>query len=412
MRVLFVFGLPATPLASNHSGAASRSLQEFRVLQELGHEVHVVRLGRRNTLDPVLAFESRSCEAREARDQAASWEEVTVDPAGARTKLTLLRQSLTDPPSFEFPSARQASAMLVAEVERVRPDLLWVEATEAAAIVHAMRPRVPWVFSQQDWLYRVRRFRNASSSIKARWFQDVCRRAEKAVYRSASAALSCSLTDAQRLSEACRRDVVQIPYSYNPRPSIGGAEVASPELRITHLGGVETTSNRVGLEAYFARVHRPTTEACRRRGVAMELRLLGDMSTAKEPLKSMIRGSGALLTGHVTDFASALRPFDVSIIPYEHDTGFRSKMPLLMSYGQVLVATRASLAGSWVEGLDRVCRICDRLDDFPAVLADLAAQPTERERLGRAAREFFDRNFTHDRVKPRYAQLLRMFQGA
>ena len=199
---------------------------------------------------------------------------------------------------------------------------------------------------------------------------------------------------------------MQIPYSYDARPTISKDARPAPGLRIVHLGGVETTANRVGLEAYFRRVHERVFAACRTVGVTPELRLLGDMSTAKPPLRAMIDASRAVLTGHVTDFDAALRPFDVTIIPYEHDTGFRSKLPLLMSHGQVVVATRASVAGSWVDGLDRVCRIVDRLDEFPETLASLAADIIERERLGRAAAEFYDQHFTHERVAPGYEHVL------
>lgn len=176
-------------------------------------------------------------------------------------------------------------------------------------------------------------------------------------------------------------------------------------MRIVHLGSTETTANRIGLQAYFQEAHEQVVTLCREQKIELQLWLLGDTSRAKEPLAGQIRRSGAKLTGHVTNFDATLRPFDVTIIPYEHDTGFRSKMPLLFRYGQVLVSTRAALAGSWVEGLEKACVVVDSIADFPQAIANLAADPAERERLGRAANAFFNQHFSHAHVQNHYATM-------
>ena len=72
----------------------------------------------------------------------------------------------------------------------------------------------------------------------------------------------------------------------------------------------------------------------------------------------------------------------------------------------MVVATQAAVAGTKTAGLEEVCVLVDRVSDFPAVLARLAARPDEREQLGRAAHHYFSQHFTYETVFPQYARFL------
>jgi glycosyltransferase involved in cell wall biosynthesis len=168
------------------------------------------------------------------------------------------------------------------------------------------------------------------------------------------------------------------------------------------VGSLETTANRVGLEAYLRKVHSHVMMACREKGLEPQLWIIGDASRVKEPLAGLLHRSNAVLKGFMPDLSSVLRAFDLTILPYEHDSGYRTKLPLLFSYAQVVVSTRAAVAGTRLEGLQEVCVLLDRLEEFPDAIARLAADSAERERLGRAARAFFERHFTHEVVRDQY----------
>lgn len=406
MRILFC--IPAVPLASNHSGEASRAIQSFHALVQLANELHVARIGTAQALAATAEFEQASAEATAARPLATSWYEIAVQDSGSTNgRWHRAWQQFRDPVQAAFPQAREIAGQLRPLINRLQPDLIWAETSAIAAAIYCLQPAVPWVFSQLDWLYRVRRFRwQDDLNWRRRWLLNRLRAAEMSIYPAATVALSCSKTDAQRLQQAGCQRVFWIPYSYDSGPPIPEEVRPADDLRIIHLGSTETTANRVGLQAYFQEAHDQVVTLCREQKSEPQLWLLGDTSRAKEPLAGQIRRSGAKLTGHVTDFAATLRPFDVTIIPYEHDTGFRSKMPLLFCYGQVLVSTRAALVGSWVEGLEKVCVVVNSIADFPQAIANLAADPAGRERLGREANTFFNCHFTHEKIQPLYRNVL------
>jgi len=411
MRIMFC--IPAVPVASNHSGAASRVIQSFGALTALRNEVHVVRIGDKQALQRTAAFEEALPEAEVARKMAAGWLDVESAPGGAaaRRSRRYLAQ-LTDPIQATFPAAPGMAEQLQTLVNRVQPELVWADTSEIAAAVYLLQVGTPWVFSHHDWLYRVRRYRwQENLDWRMRWLINRTRSAEMQIYRAASVALSGSRTDVQRLEQAGCRRVSWIPLSYDAYPPLPAEVRPAADFRVTHLGSTETTANRLGLQAYFDRAHERAVALCRQRGIEPQLWLLGDLSRTPEPLAGQIRGSGATLTGYVTELAAALRPFDLSIIPYEHDTGFRTKLPLLFRYAQVLVATRISLAGSWVEGMEDVCCVVESVNDFPEAIAELASDPVRREALGRRANEFFNAHFTHAQTQPLYKLVLDNMSG-
>jgi glycosyltransferase involved in cell wall biosynthesis len=80
------------------------------------------------------------------------------------------------------------------------------------------------------------------------------------------------------------------------------------------------------------------------------------------------------------------------------------------NHGQVVVSTRAA-AACYPEARNREnCRLVDRLEDMITVIPELVADPAERLRLGRAARETFEKHFTRTALLPRYEAVLKAIQ--
>jgi glycosyltransferase involved in cell wall biosynthesis len=392
MRILFL--MPALPLVANHSGAASRFLQNFLALHRLGHAVTLVRAGTDQ------AFRRAAAESDGAQVLAEIRLDLTLDSAQANdSRVARLWRGAANPVQHEYPMARRLGNELQKIIYQTKPDLIWVETTELAAPILTLNPTVPWVLSHHDLQYRIRQIRYGARTWQDRWLIEVSRRAEQKVINSAPNILTGSATDAERLRALGAQRISVIPMSYEATPALDGLRAV--DMHIVHLGSLETTANRVGLEAYLRRAHPQLMASCR-----AELLIIGDASRVKEPLTRLLNEAGAILKGYVADLGAALRPYDVAILPYEHDSGYRTKLPLLFSYSQVVVTTRAAVAGTQISGLADVCIILDRLEDFPEAIARLANQPAERERLGRAARAFFERHFTYETVLGHYRTLL------
>jgi hypothetical protein len=108
---------------------------------------------------------------------------------------------------------------------------------------------------------------------------------------------------------------------------------------------------------------------------------------------------------------TVLRPFDIAIIPYEHNTGVRTKLPLLFNYAQVVVATEAAVAGSLEARPGENCFVLPSLEHFPDILRQLASEPMLRNQIGLEAKRTFERTFTLEAQLPKYERVLSYIAG-
>lgn len=403
MKTLFIFS--AAPLSSNHSGAASRYRQNFLQLQKLSNEMRVIRFGKAAEIEESIAFENRHADAKSAKQMANVWHDIPFKQPRNPHKIKKILQSLFAPIAYTFPHAPQIARHIEENIRQTQPDLIWVEHAEAAAGM-ALIPRPPrWIYSHHDLLYRVRGIRRQNHNARETWELNACRRAETQIIRSAPMIITASQTEAGRISKLGGKNIRVIPVSYEAiAPPPESARVESP-TRIIHFGSLETTANRVGLEAYLKRAHKQVVQACQQNGVDVSLWIIGDASKAKEPLITLLKEANAALAGFIPDLSAALRPYDIAILPYEQDTGYRTKLPLLLGHAQIVVATRAAIAGTPLPGLNEVCLICEQLDDFPKAISQITSQKSKMENIGKLAHKFFMEHFTPGAFENDYLQL-------
>jgi hypothetical protein len=232
------------------------------------------------------------------------------------------------------------------------------------------------------------------------------REAEKKISRTAHQVVTGSSTEAVRLKEMGCPKVTVIPMVIGAFPEIDLEGQPSPDVRVVHLGSLETTANREGLSAYLSKAHAQALKLCAGGGTSVELLVVGDTSRLKSPLRELLLQENIVLAGYVPDLTFVLRPYDIAILPYTHDSGYRTKLPLLMGHAQVTVATRAAVAGSLMPGLESACILLERVEQFPEKIAWLSAHPEERVQLGRASYAFCHKQLSMSAVAPRYGQLV------
>jgi glycosyltransferase involved in cell wall biosynthesis len=285
---------------------------------------------------------------------------------------------------------RAAGRELHRLIDEVKPDFIWAQHFEPALIAAGQRT-IPVVYSHHDWLYRIKalRFqRSEDNSVRA---------LEEKVTRQVAAVVSGSAVECAELRELQCRQVHYIPVGYDLAPWNVNATAQRP-AQLVHLGGMGTTASRVGLERFFEVVW-PRLASPR-----PELVVVGDTSAAPATLQKLLKS--VTCAGYVRELSPLLRPFDLHIIPWEHSTGQRTRLPVAFNYGQVVVAVAESVACFPEAKEAQNCRLVKHLDEMPSVIAELLADPAQCERLGRAARATFESSFTRPSLLPRYEAVL------
>lgn len=407
LRCLFIF--PNAPLASDFTGGASRYLNSYLALNRLACEVHVLRLLEEDSRDRVLRYEERDVTQRDLlRARAASWNDVGYRrTVGFQSRADLLWRAPFQPLRLSSPEVGTLRKPLRDILDKVSPDVVWAEWTLSGALATASELKLPWIYAHHDWSHRVAAIRRAASQrpsyLSDQLLEWSLRRAEIQILKRSTAVVTGSQTEAQEISAAGGRNVEVIPTAYDSVAVPGPERHTEHPARVVHLGSLSTTANYLGLKAYLERVH-PKFSTMQKR--SFELWVVGDRSRSKPELLKQLTDSGANLTGHLADLGKVLRPFDITIIPYEHNTGTRTKLSLLFNYSQVVITTQAAVAGSSELRNGQNCVVLPSLAEFAEEIASLASDPERRERLGRAAKATFEKHFTLEAQLPAFKRVL------
>lgn len=96
-----------------------------------------------------------------------------------------------------------------------------------------------------------------------------------------------------------------------------------------------------------------------------------------------------------------MHPEAIHIIPWEFNTGTRTRIPQVFNYQQVLVATKASAACFPELINDKNCILANDLNEMSKQIINLYKNPKKRAILAQQAKVTFYQNFTaQSQVKP------------
>ena len=389
MRCLYI--VAQDPISPDYVGGASAMYyDQLLALSDLGHELHLWHFASaegRRWFNSFVEIEAGTWAAVRQRCSSVAQSEYrngeSLISRGLGRMLSLL------PPHLPVPrwSLHKELQRLI---QRTQPDIIWAQHFEPALLA-AQQSEVPVVYVHHDWLYRIKALKN-HREINCK--QRAC---EQRLVRAVAAVVSGSAPECEEIKAAGARGVHYIPVSFEPvRLELDHA--ASPDVRLVHLGGMGTTANREGLAAFFERVWP------RLKGLNVRLEIVGNTSAAPPKLQEHLRT--VTCTGFVQDLTKVLRSYDIHIIPWEHSTGQRTRLPLAFNHAQVVVATKAAVA-CYPEARDgENCRLVDHLEDMAQLIPQLLQNQGERIRLGNAARATFEQSFTRAALLPRYAAVI------
>ena len=328
---------------------------------------------------------------------------VTRGSAPVRHLLTALR----DPLSYYAPELAETTEAFRCAVDRTRPDVIWAADTEPALLAVRAAVEPPVIFAHSDWKSRIGRLRNEATGRSrlrtVHWW--LHRRAEEALARRAAACVAASASEGGEIRALGVKHVAYLPVTYAALPT-PDTEQSAGAVRIVHLGGMRTTAVRVGLQRFLDVAWPVLLDLVVK---PPELWVIGELDGAPARLLESLDRVGAVCTGFVPDLRAVLRPGDLHIVPWEHNTGTRARVPLALNHGQVVVSTRAA-----VECLPELqsnvnCVLVDRLPSMGHALAQLLQQPARRVEVARAGHATFLQHFTRDAMQPRFDEFMTDF---
>jgi glycosyltransferase involved in cell wall biosynthesis len=327
----------------------------------------------------------------------------------ARIQYFLL--ALRDPLSYLFTIVNdQTIATLRELVAEVKPDFLWGEHRLPSLFAWRAVPERPLVHSHQDWAWRLnwKEFRGATSRARLLFNCWALWRVETSLVRHAAGNVSASVSDAAEFVRLGSRHTAYLPTTY-PEPPTADVDGLTGPVRLVHLGAMKTTASRIGLARFLDTA---LADLWKQMSEPPELWVIGSLEGAEEPLRHKLKDPRVVCTGFVRDLSSVLRPYDIHVVPWEYNTGSRTRIPIALSRAQVIVATKASAACLPELRDGENCCLVDDLAAMARLLPTLVCDETRRHRLGDAARTTFHQHFTRKAIQPRFDEFISELVGS
>ena len=406
MKILFVSD--EAPLSGNFNGAASYKFSHARLL--LAHypdaDFTILTLHTGNYPD-IRSGETPSQDELDkccpGRNISRQWLDLTQQPASRRERQRNLVLPAFARLAYFYPLVSTRNVQRLGEmIQQAAPDLIWTEQLVENYLVLRTNPTAPVVYSQTDFIWKIRKLRQPGFNLKKTLFNQLFRHAERALIRRNRYSVSGSLSEIKEVKAwqpAMHTAFLPTAYDSQAVPPRPGPFVP----RLVHLGTLRATANRVGL-LRFLKVCWP---ALQRQLPDIQLHVIGSLDASNlEEVKSCLDQPGIHTHGYVEDLTGLLLPYDIHIIPYEFNTGTRTRLSLALNFNQVLVGTRNACMGiaGLVDGQN--CILVDNLEEMTAAITRIMRKETAYEWIADQGKALFGKEFTFEGQRERMAAFL------
>jgi Glycosyl transferases group 1 len=311
----------------------------------------------------------------------------TIQSAKPKKGLKRFYNAVFNPAAFEYYFLNKTNKTFLNNfVTENKIDLVWADWRWAAILARWTDLKVPVVYAHHDWEYKLALLRNKPNFLK-RFHTFQKKRVEKQLVKGLTACVSGSFTETNEIAQMSAKPALYLPTTYDEvKPKLKPRNTPA----IVHLGGMGTTANRLGLERFL--------DICwsqiKAEIPSVKLIVIGGLEHAQPTLREKLKDKNITCLGFVEQLDDNLYPNDIHIIPWEYNTGTRTRIPLVFNYEQILVATRASVACYPEMAHQKNCILCDDLPDMSKQISDLYKDQNKIPKLARQGKQTFKKYFT------------------
>ena len=298
-----------------------------------------------------------------------------------------LKNALFFPAVFEYFFLNQTNKEKLRAIAKLHAiDVVWAEWRWAALLAWYSTLKLPLVYAHHDWEYKLARLRSKQNLLK-RFHNYQKKRVEFKLVKGVAACISGSFTETKEIHQLSNNPALYLPTTYT---SVTTHLIPSKVPNIIHLGGMGTTANRLGLERFLD----VCWEDIKAKHPSSRLLVIGSLKQASASLLEKLKDTNIDCLGFVKDLSRVLQPEDIHIIPWEYNTGTRTRVPLALNYQQVLVATKASVEAIPEIKNNQNALLFNDLHEMASGLISLMQNSTLRKELSKVGKATFFNKFT------------------
>jgi len=389
MNILFLVN--NTKISPNANGGASVYYSHLELLHKAGYSVHIMLMDWETSNAAEISKIEDSEHLTEVNSFYTKVHHFKVCNPEVRFGLNRIKNALFFPGRFEYFFVNEENAVALRNhCENNKIDLVWSEWRWAAIIAQSAKLNVPTIYAHHDWEYKLGSLRTEKTSLAKKLHRAQKKRVELGIIQCVSGCVSGSFTETEEIKALGNKNAVYLPLTYN---EVSISRQPSKVPSIVHLGGMGTTANRIGLERFL----KVCWNDIKQQLPNVQLKIIGSLKHGSEYLLNSIENDPQIVSlGFVEDLDGVLLPYDIHIIPWEHNTGTRTRIPLIFNYNQVLVATKAA-AACYPEVIhNQNSSLAENLEEMSDQIIDLYSNQEKRIFIGDNGRETFKEHFVSE----------------
>ncbi|WP_420573592.1 glycosyltransferase [Kordia sp.] len=387
MNVLFLVN--NTKISPNANGGASVYFSHLQLLAKLNYKVHVLMIdfadGKKAALSSNVTPEYVQ-EIKGFYTEIHHFQVAQIPPNGI---INRIKTAISSPEKFEYFFVNTTNEKILKKyISENNIHLVWAEWRWTAILANYANLDTPIIYAHHDWEFKLRKLKSKLSFMQ-KFHLKQKKRVELDLVKSVNACISASYTETQEIKDYGNPNALYIPLTYEQVELVENTEETPT---IVHLGGMGTTANRIGLERFLE----VSWNDLKTQLPNVTLKVIGNLKYASESLLQRLKDPQIECLGFVEDLMSELKPYDIHIIPWEYNTGTRTRIPLVFNYAQVLVCTKEA-ASCYPEVIhDQNSILSNDLQHMTQQLIDLYNNTEKRIFIGDNARKTFLQSFTAD----------------
>lgn len=396
------------PISVNSYGGASALIHNhLELLHKADWNIYLLVVDEQIKPSSFLKFTSSNpVEWNQVKEMITQYNFLSLQrKRSKRNKIWNSLLSLYSPKSYLFSTLIGENLnKIYSIISNERISLIWSEHLLPTLLVESIKNRVPIIYSHHDWEYKLEGHRTPNLTLIKKYRRLLKKRIEYNLVRNVEGVISGSKAESNEFAKLGAKRILYLPAFYSIRKPLT-SDVDLLEPRIVHLGGFLATANRIGMQRFI--------DVCWQNLESNYIKkenflIIGSLEGASKDQGKVLQEIATCL-GFVDDLSTVLRPYDIHIVPWEHNTGTRTRLPIALGYKQVIVSTKA--AASCLPELihNENCILVDELSLMSKEIINLYEDSEFRMKIGDNARKTYEENFTINSNQKKFNKFLSSF---
>lgn len=268
-------------------------------------------------------------------------------------------------------------------------DFIWAQWFYAGLLAASVKKDYKVFYVHHDWQYKLLDYKK-KSGIKSSILKLSKKRIEEKLVKDVSAVVCVSSTDDMYLKSKGINSMY-LTTTYDKFTVDLLAPKKKPSL--VHLGSLNTTANRVGLKNFLLNSWDAIKEAI----PTICLEVVGELSEEDNELTHLLKcDENIKLHSFVENLNTVIRPLDIHIIPWNQDTGTRTRLALILQYKQCLVARSEGVVNAKEIQHNKNALLSNSWSSYTKDIIDLYHNETLRNTLSQNSLITYNEYYTHE----------------